>query len=228
VFNQAAVGQLKQLGALGGSNGKPFDPISEERARADAAKLGPGATYVSSTAINDPAGQGRATVYAFTDISQLRVDQQPGAPAGASVRAPGLGPDGQAITFRMAKQPTGNALLTVAVPRPKFLSGGTSPGGAPMPSAEQIAMLKEMFSGAHVTIAVEPAGTLVRTNSPFVEGQRVTLVDVDLDLLLKDETLLPRIQAAKTEDELTAILKEAPGLKVTLDREIAIEFTPAK
>jgi hypothetical protein len=56
----------------------------------------------------------------------------------------------------------------------------------------------------------------------------VTLLDLTLDEILKDETFLPRIQAAKTEDDLKAILREAPGLKINLDREIAIEFTPAR
>ena len=51
-------------------------------------------------------------------------------------------------------------------------------------------MLKQMFGGAHVTIAVEPAGTLVRTTSPFVDGSRVTLLDIDLDRLLEDDALI--------------------------------------
>ncbi len=66
----------------------------------------------------------------------------------------------------------------------------------------------------------------MRTSSPFVDGSRVTLLDVNLDQLLKDETFLPRIQAAKTADEMKAILQEAPGLKINFDRAITIEFTP--
>jgi len=46
--------------------------------------------------------------------------------------------------------------------------------------------------------------------------------------VLKDETLLPRLQAAKTQDEAKAIVQGAAGLKINLDRDITIEFTPAK
>ena len=49
-----------------------------------------------------------------------------------------------------------------------------------------------------------------------------------LDEILKDATLLPRLQAAKTNDEAKAILQAAAGLKINLDRDITIEFTPAK
>ncbi len=76
-------------------------------------------------------------------------------------------------------------------------------------------------------LAVEPAGTIVRTTSPYVEDGRVTLLEVDLDQLLKDsDALVAKLQAAKTNDEAKAILKDAPGLKMSLDRDILIEFTP--
>jgi hypothetical protein len=66
----------------------------------------------------------------------------------------------------------------------------------------------------------------VRSSSPYVEGSRVTLLEVDLDQVLKDETLLPRLQAAPTAEDAKAIIKDAPGLKINLDRAITIEFTP--
>jgi hypothetical protein len=77
-----------------------------------------------------------------------------------------------------------------------------------------------------VLLSVEPAGTVVRSSSPYVEGPRVTLLEVDLDEVLKDETLLPRLQAATTPDEAKAVIKGATGLKINLDRTITIEFTP--
>jgi hypothetical protein len=57
----------------------------------------------------------------------------------------------------------------------------------------------------------------------------VTLLDIDLDTVLADETLLPRIQAvAATPAQAKAVLLAAKGLKINLDPEITIEFTPAK
>ena len=56
----------------------------------------------------------------------------------------------------------------------------------------------------------------------------MTLLEVDLDEILKDETLIPRLQAAKTQDEAKDIVKKAAGLKINLDRDITVEFTPAK
>ena len=114
-------------------------------------------------------------------------------------------------------------MLHIHVPEPNYLDFFGSPQ-----AAGQIGMIKTMLAGARVLLAAEPAGTLVKTSSPFVESGRVTLLEVDLDQVLKDETLLPRLQAAKTQDEAKAIVKNASGLKINLDRDITIEFTPAR
>ena len=87
-------------------------------------------------------------------------------------------------------------------------------------------MVRQMFRGARVSVRVEPSGTLVATNSAYVDGPAVTLMDVDLDQLMADETLPDKLQAARTTDEMKAILKDAPGLKINLEREITIEFKP--
>jgi len=228
VFSPAALTQIKQFGTLGGSSGRSADPTSEAQARADAARLGPGATFVSSRAIsNDEGWQGRASVYAFTDINQLRVNPQPPPPGGVTVRADGIDSRGKAITFTLDRRDNGNAVLTIQVPLPELPAGGL-PSRGNTSASDQIAFLKQVFGGARAAVAVEPAGTLVRTNSRFVDGPRVTLLDVDLDELLKDETLLPRVQAAKSADELKTVLEGAPGLKINFDRAITIEFTPAR
>src|SRR5207247_824369 len=84
LFTQATVAQLRQLAALGGG-GTDFDPVSEQQARDTAATMGPGVTYVSSTAINNSDGVGRDIKYAFTDITQLRIDQAPPPPGGLPI-----------------------------------------------------------------------------------------------------------------------------------------------
>ncbi|PYQ99460.1 MAG: hypothetical protein DMF97_11100, partial [Acidobacteria bacterium] len=75
-------------------------------------------------------------------------------------------------------------------------------------------------------LGVEPDGALVRTNSAYLDGPRVTLLEVDLDQALKDDTLVARLQAAKTPEELKAAIKDAPGRKLTLEKELTVEFTP--
>ena len=221
LFTQAAVAQLRQLASLGGG-GQDFDPLSEKRAREAATTLGQGVTYVSSTVIDTSEGVGRDITYAFTDINQLSLDQAPRPPGGIPV-LPRSANSSDRVAFRLTRLADGHALLRIAVPQLPALGGDhASPSNSP--SADQIAMLKPMLAGARLSIVIEPAGRLVRTSSPYVTGQRVTLVDVNLDSLLNDDTLLQRLQAAPTPDEAKSILKNVPNLKVNLDPEITIEF----
>jgi hypothetical protein len=222
VYSKAALAQLRQFAALGG-RGQSADPASEQQARDLVTSIGPGVTYVSSTPITSPIGQGREATYAFTDVSQLRISTQPAAPPGVSLRAQGLSTDAETITLSISHEPNGNAVLHINVPEPNFVEALGKPG-----ATGQIAMIKSLLAGARVLLAVEPAGPVVRTSSPYVDGQRVTLLEIDLDEALKDETLLPRLQAAATVDEAKAVIKGVAGIKINLDREITVEFTPAK
>jgi len=217
IFTQSAVAQLKQLAALGGGT-QDFDPVSEKQARDAAATMGPGVTYVSSTLINTSEGIGRDMKYAFTDISQLSLDQAPLSPGGL----PSAAQAADRVSFKLTRQANGNSLLTITLPQ--LPAVGDLAGASNAPSPEQLAMIKPMFAGARLSIAIEPSGALVRSSSPYVTGQRVTLVDVNIDSLLSDDTLLQRLQTARTPEETKTILKSVPGLKVNLDPEITIEF----
>ena len=221
VYSPRALAQVRSLGSRGG--GPPVDPASEDQARTLAAAIGPGVSYVTSTPISTPAGQGRDATYAFSDVAQLRVSTQPAAPPGLPINTPALKSDAETVTFTLTQNPNGNAVLHIHVPEPNFLDALGAKG-----AASQIPMIKGLLGGARVLLAVEPDGTLVRTSSPFVDGGRVTLLEVDLDEVLKDETLIARLKAATTQDEAKAAVRAAAGLKINLDREITVEFTPTK
>ena len=223
LFAPSAIAQLGQLSALAGG-GQGFDPLSERQAREAATTMGTGVTYVSSTPINGPEGVGRDIRYAFTDINQLRLDEAPPTPGGLSLGPAAASPS---VSFSLTRQADGQALLKILVPQLPILPGSAGARGrGNTPSTDQMAMLRPMLAGARMSMVVVPDGTLVRTSSPYVSGQRVTLMDVAVDALLNDDTLVARLQAARTPEEAKAILGAVPGLKVNLDPEITIAFTP--
>src|SRR5262245_156342 len=222
VFTPSAIAQLKQFALFAGRGrgGEPFDPLSEQQARDMATAVGEGVIYVSSQPITTPPGQGRAAIYSFGDVNQLKISTQPAAPKGLSTA--GLD-SSEAVTFSMTHEANGNAMLHIHVPEPNWIGtiGTLNANG-------QLALIKTLLAGAKILLAVEPNGALVKTSSPYVEGQRVTLLEVDLDEILKDQTLIPRLSAAKTQEEVLEIMRHAAGLKINLDREITVEFSPPK
>lgn len=217
VFTPGAIAQLRQFAAFTGrGQGQPFDPLSEQQARDMASVIGEGVTYVSSKPVVTPIGQGREATYAFADVNQLKISTQPATPPGAPKIAAA-----ETVTFSLTHETSGTSILHIQVPEPNWLGtiGTLNANG-------QLGMIKTVLAGARVLLAVELAGPLVKTSSPYVDGQRVTLLGVDLDEILKDVTLVPRLSAAKTQEEVMEIMRHAAGLKINLDREITVEFTP--
>ena len=94
------------------------------------------------------------------------------------------------------------------------------------PTAQQIDMVKGILAGARLTVGIEPEGRLVRTSSPFVEGNRVTLIDLDFDRAAADPDLATKLQSLKTADDVKATVASRPGVKITLEPEILITFAP--
>lgn len=225
-----ALAQLRTFAALGSKDGKPFELFNEAQARQQASAMGPGVTFVSATPIHSPDGEGQRYVLAFEDINQLHIDQQPAPPNGIRAGPADASPD-QQIRFAFTTQPDGTAVLRVLFP--PFKMPDTSAVGIPAasqnkPSPEQLATIRQMFDGARMTVAIEPVGTVTRTTSPYVDGQKVTLLDLDFSQLFKDESVIARLNQAKSPDEVKAAIKDLSGLKVNVDREITIEFKPAR
>ena len=234
IMTAAALAQLRQFGgAFGNADDKKIDPFSEEDARRVATEMGEGVTFVSSTPIASALGEGHTTVYAFQDITKIRVKDASSSqlPRGAHI------PDTDVVSQKnrdfeagLTHTRDGNALLTLHMPgqRVESLLQARGPDSGKPIKPSDLAMFRQMFSGLRMAIQVEPAGRVVRTNSRYVDGQTVTLFDIDLDEFLRDEVALNRFQAANSLDEVSAVLKDVRGLKVTPDTEITIEFTPTR
>lgn len=234
IMTAAALAQFRQLaGAFGGADGKLIDPFSEDDARRAAEQLGEGVTFVSSTPITVPEGEGRSTLYAFRDITKVRVNDAARTPASGGIATPdAFGASGGRMdfVFDLRRTEGGNALLTLRAPFQgigKLLNAQSADTGRSR-QASELVMMRQMLAGLRMAVHIEPSGPIVRTTSPYVEGQSVTLFDLDLDELLKDEAVLTELQRATTTEELSAALKTTRGLKLNLEPEIIIEFTPTR
>ncbi|HEY2941812.1 MAG TPA: hypothetical protein VGN09_05200 [Vicinamibacteria bacterium] len=231
-FNQIA-GMRAMLPA--GSQGATSEPFSEAEARAKAGRLGQGVSFVASEKIETPRARGLKATYAFTDVTKLRVNEKPSAPAGAA-SGPARGGDvPEDVAFRFAKQPGGTALLTVVFPKARTPAARPVPSAAPAPLAgpmpagagpQQASMIREMFKGLKIDMAVEVEGRLVKTSSPFVDGAVVTLFDLDFDTLLANDAVFKQLQGPvnNSVEEAKKLARNTPGVKVNPDSEVTIEF----
>jgi len=199
--------------------------FSEQSMKEAASKLGEGVVFVSSKPIATPGRVGRVATYQFADITKVRIDQKPQT---GDVPGAGDSEGKEDVLFRFTRQPAGTSQLTVLFPEPDF--GKKKAGEAEdedekkTPDPQQLEMMKKIFEGLRVSIDVTVLGNIVKTNSPYVQGSTVTLLEMDFSQVLANDALMSRLNQPKSLEEAKAMLKDVKGFKINLDREVAIEF----
>lgn len=212
--------RLQDLGPLLGGGAGMVPRLTETDAKDAAGRFGPGVTFVSATPINGPQGEGIEATYAFKDVNQLGL--------GASATQlpmgdPSMGAAGPPIKFSLTSDPS---VLRIQTPPPDFSAASVlQPDPQSQPDANLMSLVRNLLKGAHVAVGVEPPGAIVKTNAPYVDGSRVVLLDVQFDQLFS-ETGFARLAGLKSLDDLRAFVKETPGLRITLEPEVSVEFKP--
>ncbi len=213
--------------------------FSEEQIRKRAGSYGPGVAVVSARKISDATAEGMEAVYSFKDVSRLRLNQKPDSMfPEVPIQAEGPATAGMPEAMRFERLPNGNALLTLTIPwersqrQEEREAASSPPGGAEKGqfSQEQLAQALQMFQGMRVSLAVEPQGTLVSTDSPHVSGNRVTLFEMNMDEMLAglaNPASLSRLMSNPPADvaEARKLLEQFKGIKFCMEPEIRIEFS---
>jgi hypothetical protein len=79
-------------------------------------------------------------------------------------------------------------------------------------------MMKSIFQGFKVAIDLEVLGKIVKTNADYVDGSRITLMEIDMASLLEDEAKLralqPKVAGGASIAEIKPLLKDVKGVKI--------------
>lgn len=191
--------------------------FGEEQARKAAATMG--VTFVSGEPFKTAEFEGYRARYSFADISQVKVNMEqsaakmPGAKQAPFAFTFTRGPASSVLTIQMPDQTPKGKL-------PMLPSGGTGTEAEKAQAAQALAMMKTMMRGMFVDVTLDVDGRILKSNAPH-EGSRVTLLQVDVDKLLADETALQKLQGATDLKSFANIA----GLKVPSEPKLTIEFT---
>jgi hypothetical protein len=162
--------------------------------------------------------EGVKAIYAFDDISAIRVDQDPNIAGSPNQMA--AAKNENPVTFKFARQ-GGNSVLTVAF-NEQARAGTASPDSAPSAPENidpaMVQMMKSMFQGFKVAIDLEVEGKIIKTNADYVNGSRITLLEIDMASLLDDEAKLRALQSkikpGASIADVKPYLKDVKGVKI--------------
>jgi len=233
----AMMGGLGALGGLGGPGPdgeagalNPLDQMfSEETAKKKAATMGEGVTLDKVEKIDKDGKKGGRVTYAFKDINQLKLRMDGGADAlgDAGAGMPGAEdagaakPESEPVRFKFA-----GGKLTILTPQgreaPEVPEEAEKIAGQP----EMQAMAKEMFADMKMAIRVVIEPGIKKTDATHVEGDKITLMEMDFGELMKNPdgmAVLDKMERMKTED-VAAMLKDVKGVKVETKETVSVEF----
>jgi hypothetical protein len=215
-----AMGMLQGLAGSNAQAGeKPPQLFGEEQARKAAATMG--VTFVSGEPFKSGDLEGYRARYSFTDISKVSVKMdQTANDLGASSSSTSKPP----FAFGFSRAAAAST-LTIQMPEqtagaPVPLPGAATSDAEKAQAAQGIAMMKMMMRGLYVDVALNVDGRIIKTNAPYVEGSRITLMQIDLDKLLSDDAALQKLQTIKDVKGLA----EIPGFKIVAEPKVTVEF----
>jgi len=207
-------GADKQLGGTG---------VNKADLERTAARMGKGVRLVSAEPAKGANGfEGSTAVFAFDDINQIQVNTGPSMSGSTDGRVSAEPTAEDPVRFTLTRA-GGTSTLTIAfVDKPGASMGveaGAKPDGMPdLTNPMMMNMIKSMFAGFKLNIALEVDGAIVKTNAEYVTGSRLTLLEMDMDALLADEAKLKILQEKLGPNpSLSAVkpyLKDIKGIKV--------------
>jgi hypothetical protein len=199
--------------------------LNEKGLKAAAARMGQGVSFVSAQKITTAKGNGYQVQYAFTDISKLKLDQNPAAdltmPTGqtGSTSSPT-----EAVTFAFAKGTP--ATLTVIAPKQTATKPSAAPAASSADADKLMAQMKPLYSDMHLVLMISVLGTVTETNAAYASGSTITLLDMDFATIMADDATVKKLTAMQSQSmtDVKAAVKALPGIKIDTQDSVKISF----
>lgn len=219
---------LQQAGALMTSETtSPTGSImpSEEKLRESAAGMGEGVRFVSMAPYKENGFDGVTAVFAFDDIRKLSLGID-NMMAGMDTPV-GAGASDAKVNVGFTRQGDRTILTLGMPPIPKSdpaVADAAQDAGEKMPPEAEM-MMKQLLNGLLFEVAINIEGTVIQTNAPYVDGNRIVLLQLDGTELMKAGLNMGQMMGMSSGAmNLEEQLLKTPGVKVVTIPELKIEF----
>lgn len=190
--------------------------------------------FVSAKPVRTDTASGYNAIYAFEDISQVRVNRNPGAKMGGQKAEKSDSPKEDYLLFKFTKGHPSK--LVVTLPPQKETAdykSSTQDSGKAVAgksnretSAQSPEMMKNLFQDMKLKIAIQLEGTIINTNATYRNGSTVTLIEMDIGKLMTNAALFKQVLAINPQSvgETKALFNSVEGLKFETNNPVTAEF----
>jgi hypothetical protein len=201
--------------------GQSANPINEADLKRTAERMGKGVRLVSAEPAKSGTFEGVKALFSFDDINQVQVSQDPNMSGSSDSQFGAAPPPTENPVKFTLKRSGGSSTLTVQFqdkPIPAEKPSDMPRGGPDMTDPTVLNMVKTMFDGFKIGIDLEVVGSIVKTNAEYVNGSRLTLLEMDLAQLFQDQEKLKALQGkvgpGASLSEVKPYLKDVKGIKI--------------
>ncbi len=216
---------LAMLKSMGGEDGGDFSLMDTEELESNARAMGKGVELESAEPYERNGFEGYKAVYSFDDISNLRVNQNPGD------SVPDAGPEEgedvkEFITFDFKK---GNrSTLTINLPQEPgdADSDEAGEGVEDMPDSQEMDMIKQLYENMQLSMKVAVDGNIRKTNATHRNGSTLTLMEMDFGKIFGSKDTFEKLAKSNPQslEEIKGLVDDVPGIKVELNETVTVEF----
>ena len=214
--------------AFDSTKGEEFNMFNEDELITKAADYGEGVKYLTGEKITIKNYEGFKAVYSFTDINKVRLNPSPedkmpfgDEPLEEKVK------DYLKFDFKKGDPST----LVINFPKPKMdekskKEDETEEMEDSLATNAQMDKLIEMFDGMKMAMSFNINGDIEQTDASFVDGSKVTLMEIDFTEIIKHKDVLENLQKSKPEtmEQFKEAIGDLAGIKVEFKEQVIIKF----
>ncbi len=209
-----------------------FNMFEEEKIKSKTSDFGEGIEFVSMKNIVTDEKEGYTAIYKFKNLNKVKVDQDPSKEMPLADQTDSAEPKNEYVYFKFIKGKPNRIEFKMPDKSEKdekideqTESDETTETNNEADSADVEKMIKFM-KDMKAKIELRVDGKIINTNATHVDGNTVTLFDIDFGKLISDADKLEELKKLKPDsfEEMKKLVKDIPGIKVELNNDVFIEF----
>ena len=209
-----------------------FNLFEEEKIKAKTSDYGEGIEFVSMENIVTDEREGYKAIYKFKDLNKVKVNQDPSDEMPMAEPKEGSEKTNEYVFFKFI---TGNPnRIVFKLPdetkkeeenTKQIKTDDTTATNVEADSSDLESMVKFM-KDMKAKFEIRVDGKITNTNATHVDGNTVTLFDIDFAQLISDKEKLEEFKKFNPNsfEEVKKLVSGIPGIKVELNKEVFIEF----
>ena len=228
------INMFKEFAAAFADSTQPqqeFKMFEEDKIKAKASELGEGIEFVSMKNIVTDEKEGYTAIYKFKDLNKVKVNQDPSNEMPMGESQDGSDTTSEYLFFKFIKGKPNRIEFKIPEGKKEDKSVDTTKtdeiaeSEIPPDSADVEKMIKFM-KDMRVKIEIKIDGEITKTNATHVDGNTVTLFDIDFGQLISDTEKFEEFKKVNPDsfEEVKKLVSGIPGMKIELNKEVFIEF----